>query len=263
MTAIRDLQRDIADRLGHKQSFRGIAKKIANCERGACTRCGDACPIRAARWFQDHTTSLQRLFRKKAQIRQFHFGRNTWSSEPGHLADTDVKTIFKATRRALDTLQEPSIIAVGMADAYWSLTEWRVGAAVIVAAPASVDIYRAFDHTKDIAGPLEIVSVTDVSAALEKLFTGSQRAKRGGPSEDERVRPKNKLRAEYYSWLASMEPGERVFRYGCDRYFNQLKKTRRLLHLRPKKGHPYPFWLRDQMFGNHAWNCQCKPCQGG
>jgi hypothetical protein len=257
---IGDLQRDIADRLERKRSSRNIGKKIANCRRGACTRCGDACPIRAARWFQDNSASLQRLFRKQAQTRQFHFGRNTWSSEPGHLADANVKTIFKATRRALNTLQETSIIAVGMADAYWNLTEWRVGAAVIVAAPASVDIYRAFDRTKDIAGPLEIASVTDVRAALEQLFISSQRAKRGGHSEDEQVRLKNKLREEYYSWLASMESGERLFRYGCDRYLNPLKKRPRRMRLKANKRHPNPFWLEPHQFHPYDAYCQCRWC---
>jgi len=262
VTEIRDLQRDIADRLEHKRSSRSIGKKIANCRRGACTRCGDACPIRAARWFQNNTASLQRLFRKQARTRQFFLSRNSWCSRQGYLSHTNVQTIFKATRRALNTLQETSIVAVGMVDAHWSLTEWRVGANVIVSARASIDFYRAFDRTKEIAGPLEIVSVGDVGEAFEQLFTSSQRAKRGGHSEDEQVRPKNKLREEYYSWLASMKPGERLFRYGCDRHLNRLNK---ILHLRPpkpKKKRRYPTQLAPFMFGNHSRNCTCIPCGG-
>jgi hypothetical protein len=261
VTSLTKLQADIADCLATRPLHRKLARRLARCKTGSnCNQCGDVCPVRAKHDRRNDLARMKRLFRKQAQARHFFLSRNTWCCGSGNLADANVKTVFKATRRALNTLQEPSIIAVGMADAYWNLTEWRVGAAVIVAAPASVDIYRAFDRTKDIAGPLEIVSVTDVRAALEELFISSQRAKRGGHSEDERVRPKDKLREEYYCWLASMKPGKRVFRYGCDRYLNPLKKRPRRMRLKANKRHPNPFWLEPHQFHPYDSYCQCRWC---
>lgn len=31
-------------------------------------------------------------------------------------------------------------------------------------------------------------------------------------------------RAEYYEWLLTLRPNDRTVSYGCDRYFNKLKK---------------------------------------
>jgi hypothetical protein len=263
MTKIAVLQRDIADRLEHRSSFRKVAKVIANCQGGECTRCGDVCPTRASQWYRDNSQSLHRLFRTSGgtSIRKFDLCRTTWTQDKGHLADASLEAVFKSLRRALDSLRQPSLVAVGTVDALWGPTEWHIGARVIVAAAPEVDLYRAFDHTKDIEGPLEILAVPNVDVALQRLFRESQYAKCSAWSVDNTV-PKRSLRGEYYAWLAGLEPNARVFRYGCDRYFNKMKKMLRPIELKPKKRHPNPWWLEIYRYGNHPDQCDCGVCRG-
>ena len=54
--------------------------------------------------------------------------------------------ISKTLRRALDSLREPSIRAVGTIDARWSAVGWLLGAEVIISAPAEVGIVEAFER---------------------------------------------------------------------------------------------------------------------
>jgi hypothetical protein len=195
-----------------------------------------------------------------ASIRKFYLSRTTWGRRPGHLASTNTEAVFKTLRRALDSLREPSLVAVGIVDAWWASEQWTVGARVLVAVPHGLDLYPAFDHTKEIEGPLDIVVVPDLDGGLKQLFRDGQQAKCTAWSEDDL--PKPSLRGEYYAWLAGLAPGSRIFRYGCDRYFNRLNKKAVPIHSKVKKGHPYPRWLEKHMFGNHSLGCDCTACGG-
>jgi len=62
-------------------------------------------------------------------------------------------------------------------------------------------------------------------------------------------RPKKVWRAEYYRWLLRLGVGDRMIRYGCDQYFNALKKQPRRIKHKPRKKRPYPGWLKPYMFG--------------
>jgi hypothetical protein len=263
VTEIAELQRDIADRLAHKPACRSVAKIIASCQGGECTRCGEACPKRAAQWLRDNSKSLQKLFLGSSggvSVQEFRLNRTTWVQGKGRLADTSLDAIFKTLRRALDRLREPSLVAVGMIDAWWGSGEWSVGARVFVAVPPKIDLYRAFDHTKNIAGPLKVLPVPNVDAALKRLFRDAQRAKCTQWPADGAV-PKRSLRGEYYAWLAGLKPTARIFRYGCDRYFNRFQKRPRKIVLKPKKRHPSPWWLAPYQYDTHAINCECNICR--
>jgi hypothetical protein len=48
--------------------------------------------------------------------------------------------------------------------------------------------------------------------------------------------------------------GDRVIRYGRDRYFNPLKKKPRLAHVKLPKKRPHPWWLERHMFGRRPKN---------
>jgi len=263
VTEIADLQRDIADRLAHKPACRSVAKLIASCQRGECARCGDACPNRAAQWLRDNSKSLHKLFLGSSgvSVQEFLLSRTTWGRQEGHLADASLKAVFKSVRRALDSLRDPSLVAVGMIDAWWGPSEWNVGARVFVAVPPDLDLYQAFDSTKNIGGPLKILAVPNVDVALKRLFRDAQRAKCTQWRADGAV-PKRSLRGEYFAWLAGLKPTARIFRYGCDRYFNKMKKALRPIELKPKRGHTYPRWLEPYMYGSHSMRCECNICRG-
>jgi hypothetical protein len=256
------LRNDIADRLARRQDTRDVARRLWACETGGCDECGDVCPIRAGHWFRKTSPALNRLFLGSSggSNREFLLGRTTWGRQEGHLGDAGLEAVFKTLRRALDSLREPSLVAVGIIDAWWGPGEWSVGARVFVAVPPKIDLYRAFDHTKGIAGPLEVLPVSDVGVALKRLFGDAQVAKCSAWNFDDAV-PKRSRRGEYYAWLAGLKPTARIFRYGCDRYFNRLKKQPRKIVLKPKKRHPSPWWLAPYQYDTHPINCECNICR--
>jgi hypothetical protein len=257
------LQQDIAHQLERTVKYRRLARWIMKCRQGTCDRCGDVCPIRAARTFESFSDRLNRLFDHDAgvEVREFVIRRGTWCRPKGELSDTSLGSIFKTLRRALDSLERPSLIAVGAVDAWWNVDQWQVGAKVIAAFPADVDLYRAFDHTRDIEGPFRITKVSDTWEVVSRLFIEVQLPKCATAAGCGEL-PKRSVRGDYYAWLAGLAPGSRIFRYGCDRYFNLLKKEARPVPLKIAKGHPDPTpWLWPWQYGSHEDGCRCWMCR--
>jgi hypothetical protein len=186
--------------------------------------------------------------------------RDAWKREKGELAEASLGAIEKTIRRALDRLNDPSIIAVGVMDAWRGFEDWQLGAQFLVSGPTRSELLDAFSQTKDFGGSLEVTAVQDIKAALKELYGESAKAKKSLRFMAETLGRKS--RGEYYAWLASMKPGERHFRYGCDRYLNPLRKSPRKILLKPKKGHPYPWWLEPCMYGTHPQHCDCRICRG-
>ena len=65
-------------------------------------------------------------------------------------------------------------------------------------------------------------------------------------------KPNSEQWPEYIGWVRS-HVRSLVFRYGCDRYWNRLRKEPRLLKSKVKKRHPYPEWLEPFWFGGEWW----------
>jgi hypothetical protein len=257
------LQQDIADLLAHTQNFRRLGRRVKKCQQATCDRCGDVCPLRAARALESFYGRLNRLFDHDAgvKVREFVIRRGTWCRPKGELTNTSLGSIFKTLRRALDSLERPSLIAVGAIDAWWNLDQWQVGARVIAALPADLDLYRAFDHTRDMEGPFRIAEVPDPREAVSRLFIEAQLPKCVTTAGCGKL-PKRSIRGDYYSWLAGLAPGSRIFRYGCDRYFNLLTKEARPVRYKIKKGHPDPTpWLRPWQYHLHDDSCRCWMCR--
>jgi hypothetical protein len=257
------LQQDIANALAHAESFRPLGRRVKKCQKATCHRCGDVCPIRAARTFESISDRLNRLLDPDAgfEVREFVIRRSTWCRPKGELSHTILGSIFKTLRRALDSLERPSLVAVGTVDAWWNVDEWQVGAKVVAAIPAGVDLYRAFDHTREIEGPFRIKKVPDAREAVSRLFMEAQLPKCATAAGCGEL-PKRSVRGDYYAWLAGLAPGSRIFRYGCDRYFNLLKKEARPVQQKIKKGHPDPTpWLRPWQYHLHDDSCRCWMCR--
>ena len=254
-----DAQRDIALRLGRRTDGRQIAKLIASCSAGACTACGDVCPVKAARWRRRNVPAIKKLFSTKSSnvVWEVRLTSERWSRAPDELNHSSICAIEKAIRRSLDRLRQPQTIAVGVIDAWYGWRQWELGARWLIVGPSKSELFDVF--RVGVAPQIDLIR--DVGKTAKALFAAGQCAKHLPPFDAVSSELGRRRRGEYYAWLAACPPGGRVLRYGCDRYFNPLEKAQPLLHLRPKKGHPYPFWLRDQMFGNHAWNCQCIPCR--
>jgi hypothetical protein len=260
MRNVQILKRDIARRLKHQQGLRRVARLVARCKGKFCEKCGDVCPLRAARKFEDVAERLTTLLmsRSDLEFREFTLTRTSWRRPSGQLAETGLERVSKTLRRAFDSLQEPSVVGFGMIDAWWDGESWQVGAKVIAVTPMGTNLHRAFEHTRNLAGPLELRRPLDPYKAAVRLFREGQTAKCAAYSTA--VLPQS-IRSQYYAWLAELEPGGRIFRYGCDRYFNPLKKRARPLKWKPKKGHPSPEWLEQYRYGNHPWRCPCNICR--
>jgi hypothetical protein len=194
------------------------------------------------------------------QVWNVWFTREGWQREKGELSEASLGAIEKAIRRALDRLNDASVIAIGVMDAWWGFEDWQLGAQFLVSGPTRSELLDAFSQSKDTGGNLEVTAVRDVKAALKELFGGSVKAKKSPRFMAETIGRKS--RGEYYAWLAATKPGERLFRYGCDRYLHPLVKSPRKISLKPKKPHPYPWWLERFMYGTHSQLCDCRICRG-
>jgi hypothetical protein len=145
-----------------------------------------------------------------------------------------------------------------MLDAWYGWQQWELGAQFLIAGPSKSELFEAFSF----GVTLQIEEVSDVGNAAKALLIAGHRAKFLPPYDALEPEPKSRRRGEYYAWLVGLPVGSRLFRYGCDRYFHPLKKSKRPVVAAPKKGHPYPRWLEKFMFGNHHLNCQCIACGG-
>lgn len=259
-TATRD---KIGARLARRPETAVLAECLLRCRSGTCGGCGDICPVRAARFYRDNQANIRRLFRgsELQSVWRLHFSVASWSHEEGQLAEASMETIFKTLRRALNRLREPSIRAVGTVNASWDGARWRLAANAIISVPSGIDIFRAFDHTKNIVA-LDVQPVPSVAAEILTIFREAHSAECLSESAISRATiPPNKLRREYYCWLSGVMPGGRIFRYGCGRYFNPVEKK---LHWRPviRKARPWPRWLVPYQYGSHPYGCDCRVCQG-
>jgi hypothetical protein len=253
------LQADIALRLGRRSDSGRTANLVSSCARGGCDGCGDVCPLKATRWRDRNGPAVGELFSSEDQsVWDALITSERWARSPGELSGSSLGAVEKALRRSLDRVRLPSTIAVGMMDAWYSRRQWDVGARVLVVGPSKSELFAAFP----VGVALQIEPIRDVGKAAKALFAAAQRAKYLPPFEAVASELGSRLRGEYYAWLAACPAGGRVFRYGCDGYFNALHKSPRVVHAKPRKRHPYPFWLESRMYGRHAQDCLCRICLG-
>jgi len=240
---------------------RRLARRIGACDAGQCTvECGAVCPAGAARRFKKQLPALRQLFRETdaRQIHRLRLCRSTWIYGRGCLFDASLGAISKTLRRAMDSLHEPSIRAVGTIDARWNTSEWLLGIDVIINAPVEVNLATAFERKQNVR-ELKISPVLEADSSLRELFQILPSYKNLLRSEADWTDVPRKARREYYCWLAGLKPGSRIVRYGCDRHFNPLVKQ---THWKPtiKKRRPWPHWLVPYQYGSHADGCECRIC---
>jgi hypothetical protein len=182
--------------------------------------------------------------------------RDRWARARDDLAQVSLGAIEKAIRRSLDALRQPSTIAVGIINAWYGWRRWEVGANLLIGGPSKSELFDNFP-----SATLQIDEVTDLEPAVVDLFRSRRTPKRMPPFDADGELPGTKRRGEYYAWLARLTPGSRMFRYGCDRYFNPLKKTARPVRPNVKRGHLSPIWLAPYQYGSHGMMCNCWICE--
>jgi hypothetical protein len=253
------------------------AERIDRCRKGSCDRCGDLCPVKASKWADENITKLVDLLASSGSepVLQLRYTRESWSRRSGELAPPSLSlyerqgrrakhqpifasldAVVKALRRALDKLNEPKVVAIGMIDAWYGYKSWKIGGSLILAGIAKSALYDAFP-----AGEMLIEPASNIRNSVRKLLARSRSPKLMPPSDAVEAMTRQCQR-EYLAWLAGMKPNERLFRYGNDRYFNRLSKPKKPEKLQKKKGHPNPRWLEPYMFNNHPNACECRACGG-
>ena len=254
-----DLHRDIAARLARRRDTRSVAPLLVSCRDGSCNECGDVCPIKADRWLSNKADTMERALANHGPIPTWKviITRDRWACARDELAHVSLGAIQKAVRRSLDALRQPSTTAIGIIDAWYGWRQWEVGANLLIAGTSKSELFDTFP-----SAALRMDEVTEIGPVLKGLLRSARTAKRTSAYDTDGELPGTKRRGEYYAWLARLTPGSRIFRYGCDRYFNPLQKQS---HWKPKtkKGHPWPRWLVPYQYGSHPYGCECRICTAG
>jgi hypothetical protein len=254
-----------------------LAKLIDRCTQGFCVRCGDLCPVKTSNWTDEHIAKIVDLLdgSRSEPLLKLRYTRESWSRGSGELAlprlslyerqerraedqliFPSIDGVVKALRRALDKLNEPKVVAIGMIDAWYGYKNWKIGGSLILAGSSKSTLCDAFP-----GGDFLIEPISDTPGALRALFAQSRRPKLLPPLDAVKEMLRSRQR-EYLAWLADMKANERLFRFGCDRYFNRLAKIKKPIRVEVGKGHPNPHWLEKYKFNNHPNDCQCRACGG-
>jgi hypothetical protein len=256
---IETVQRDIIEGLGKRSERKALARRLALCQTGTCNACGDACAINARRWKNANFTKIANLFAATdgASVFEVRIQKQDWSRQAAHLVGAVLSGIEKGTRRALDDLRLPGTLAVGQMDAWWVQSRWVLGTRMLIVGPSKQELYKVLARFS-----CEVAEVADVAKVLTEQLETLHFPKKLRALSVSNEFVKRTRRVEYYEWLYTLKAGSRIFRYGCNRYWQKLEKRARPMQVKVKKGHPLPRWLERYQYGNHPRDCQCVPCGG-
>ena len=185
--------------------------------------------------------------------------RGVWARPIGDLHKVSIAAATELNRRALNTVHIPELVAFGtfkvsLAPEYVE-PHWICEIHEIVAGAAKRDLEKAFlvrdSREEKYDSHVGITEVEKIGQAISDVLKADLRGWQhpfwpdGSPAK-----PRKTHREEFYEWLLSLSFGERMIRYGCDRYFNRLHKKPRTIQPKIRKPRRYPVWLIPHMFGN-------------
>jgi hypothetical protein len=258
------IRKDMLSRLGEASVKERRYAGVENCEPDVCGRddCIEACPFGNLRRLRHAIPLALDLLRKAdGPICKVRVARHSWRRDRGELREISILAAKQLNRRALYDLFNPSLVAVGTCKVFASelgeSPQWVVEIHEVVAGGEAAELMQALSRSRDAGtAEVEVSPIDDLAQALSDVFRCDLQT---WLAPDER--PKKIWRAEYYRWLLTLGVGDRMIRYGCNRYFKPIKKQPRLIKPKIKKGHPDPVWLTRWQFGSHDANCNCFRCQ--
>ena len=265
------LQNDMLRRLERARFKPSRLADLKRCTGSQCRgqTCAEVCQFGARRRRLKEIPAAHRLLRKSAgPLYEVRVGRGAWTQPPGKLNTVSIAAARKLNRWALDRLNMATLVAVGTFKVSVAPQHegrgWKCEIHQIIAGANKNELEKAFSTSRYASGNfLRVTEVTNlgqaISDALKRDVDGWRHPYR---TEITPERPKKRHRTEYYEWLSTLKPGDRIVRYGCDRYFNRLKKKPREVRQKIRKGHPTPIWLQRYMFGSHPPSCTCDRCRG-
>jgi hypothetical protein len=230
---------------------------LEDCGPLTCGRakCMEGCPFGARRRRLKEIVATHRLMAKVAgPIYEIRVSRGCWAQPIGNLREVSIGAATKLIRRVLDKLFNPDIVAVGTFKLSRPIkpsgVQWQPEIHLVVAGAKKVELEQTLHAGRRHSENLFQVNIVknlgqSISNVLRRDVRASQQTWLSQHS------PTKAQRREFYEW--SLSCGERIIRYGCDRYFNPLPKKPRVVRRKAPKKHPCPKWLEPHMFGGGKW----------
>jgi hypothetical protein len=254
-------QRRQSDFLKLLKATRVDTTGFEDCDAVSCgkKRCAEGCPFGMRRRRFDEILATHNLMtRLDGPIYNIQVSRLCWASPVGKLHEISIGAIRKSIRRALDKLNNPGIVAVGAiklsrrddpSDRRVDVWLWQPFVRLVVAGAESHHLERALDTKRGGENRFQVNRSRNLGRVISNALRRDVYASKQ-PWFDQLSTTKPQKR-EFYEW--SLRCGERIIRYGCDRYFNRLKSTQGQYAQRSQRSGPYPTWLVPHMFGGAKW----------
>jgi hypothetical protein len=266
------MQKDMLRRLAGSSADPDHYAGLANCRLDYCGRvnCLEACCFGSCRRRLAAIPAIYDLLQKcNTPLFEVRIGRGVWVRPFGKLQEASIEAARQLSRRALDTLYDYRIVAVGtfkVAPAVPPLDHderWRCEIHQIVSGVKKEDLERIFSTRRDrgevrstagkLLNHLRVTELDKLGPTISEVLRLDLRGWRH-PWQDELdpARPTKAQRQEFYGWLLGLDPDARIIRYGCDQYFRKLEKKPRPIRAKVRKTRPYPSWLAPFWFGSRT-----------
>ena len=253
------LQADMLARLERSSVDPDRYAGLDDCRSNFCGRvnCLEACWFGARRRRLNEIAAVYDLLqRSRGPMYEVRFVRGFWARPFGQLRQTNVAAAKKLNGRALDKLFNPKLVAVGTFKVSATPERgqlWICEIHQIIAGAERPDLENVLSSKRQgmrISNRLWLQEVENLAQVISNVFQRDLECWQD--PEDEEVAspdPSKARRREFYKWLLSLSPGERIVRYGCDQHFNELRKQPRTFRATVRKPRPYPYHLKRYMFG--------------
>lgn len=250
-------QADLLDRMQSNAWFSRRRGQLQHCTADRCggDKCAEVCAFGDWRRRLHQIPAAHRLISKtEGPLYEVIVIRGIWGHPIGELWRASIAAAKQLNRRALDTLFIPSLVAVGTFKVSLASDHWICVVHEIVAGADKEELEKAFVGNwpqEKYASIVRVKEIKDLGQTLDSVFSVDLKV---WEHPDDIYIPPFKLkkhhREEFYRWLFGLSLGERMIRYGCDRYLNRLKKGTRTINAKVRKRRRYPIWLIPHMFGN-------------
>jgi hypothetical protein len=255
-------QADVLRLLEPNAWTRRLRALLRRCSKDTCGHkgCAEVCAFGNWRRRSHLIPAARRLFKNTdVPVFEVTVARGIWARPIGDLRTMNVAAAKQLNRRALDTIFIPGIVAVGAFKVYlarYPEPYWICAIHQIVAGAAKEDLEKAFVGNwakEQFDSVVTFNEVKNVRQAFDDVFRSDLRGwQHPNWPDGNPINPKKSHREEFYQWLLGMTVGERMVRYGCDRYLNPLKKAPRTIRAKVLKPRPNPVWLIPYQFGNRG-----------
>ena len=159
--------------------------------------------------------------------------RGDWTRPAEDLALISIKAAKQLNRRLLERVYNPSVVAVGMFNVLkapdwakgggeaWSPDYWACEIHQIVAGAQKHDLERVFSIPVRSVSPIsghDVKPVKNLGKVISAAFQRDLQIDHPWVDDGE---PTTRVRRDFYTWLLSLRPDDRLIRYGCDERFNK------------------------------------------